>query len=319
MTLRIAVLDDYQKVAAAMADWRSIGDDAEVVFFDDHLADPNAVAARLAPFDVICIMRERTPIDAALIARLPQLKLLVTSGMRNAAVDTRALAARGIPFAGTGMLGGPTAELTWGLILALLRRIPVEDRGMRAGGWQATVGTGLEGKTLGVLGLGRLGGRVVRVGKAFTMDVIAWSPNLTAEKAAGQGARLVSKEQLFAQADVLTIHMVLSARSRGLVGAADISRMKESAILVNTSRGPLVDEAALIDALRRRRIAGAAIDVYDIEPLPADHPLRGLDNTVLTPHLGYVTAENYRQAYAEMVEDIVGWRAGEPVRMIAPG
>ncbi|MGE0719711.1 MAG: D-2-hydroxyacid dehydrogenase family protein [Alphaproteobacteria bacterium] len=314
--MRVAVLDDYQKVAASMADWSAIGADAEVVFFADHQADSAAVAARLADFDVVCIMRERTLFPRAVIERLPRLKLLVTTGMRNAAVDAAALAERGIAYRGTGMLGGPTAELTWGLILAMLRHLPQEDRGMRAGGWQTTVGVGLEGRTLGLVGLGRLGGRVARVAKAFEMDVIAWSTNLTAAKAAEGGARLVSKEELFARADVISIHLVLSARSRHLVGAADLARMKPSAYLVNTSRGPIVDEAALLAALRDRRIAGAAIDVYDVEPLPADHPVRGLDNVLLSPHLGYVTDNNYARAYPEIVEDIVAWRAGKAVRAI---
>ncbi len=319
MTLRIAVLDDYQQVAVKMADWAAIGSDAEVVAFADHQADEAAVASRLADFDVVCIMRERTPFPRSLVERLPRLKLLVTTGMRNASVDLAALAERGVTVCGTGAPGGPTAELTWGLILALMRQIPREDRAMRAGGWQTTIGQETAGRTLGVLGLGRLGAKVARIGQAFDMEVIAWSPNLTAARAAEAGARLVSKDELFAAADVVTIHVVLSARSRGLVAAADLARMKPTAYLVNTSRGPIVDEAALVETLKAGRIAGAGLDVYGTEPLPADHPFRGLDNTVLTPHLGYVTEGTYRQVYPETVEDIVAWRAGQPIRVLTAG
>ncbi|BBK38944.1 2-hydroxyacid dehydrogenase [Allostella sp. ATCC 35155] len=318
MTLRIAVLDDYQRVAETKADWRGIGPDAETVFFHDHLADEAAVAGRLADFDVVCIMRERTPFRRGLIERLPRLKLLVTTGMRNAAVDLPALAERGVTVCGTGAPGGPTAELTWGLILALMRQIPQEDRALRAGRWQLTVGQETAGRTLGVLGLGRLGAKVAKIGQAFDMNVIAWSPNLTAERAAAAGARLVGKAELFALADVVTIHVVLSDRSRGLVGAEDLARMKPTAYLVNTARGPIVDEAALAAALRDRRIAGAGLDVYGTEPLPPDHPFLGLDNTVLTPHLGYVTEGTYAQVYPETVEDILAWRAGRPIRVLAP-
>ncbi|BBK29763.1 lactate dehydrogenase-like 2-hydroxyacid dehydrogenase [Stella humosa] len=316
MTLRIAVLDDYQRVALQFADWSQAGADAEIVAFDDNLADEGAVAARLADFDVVCIMRERTPFRRALVERLPRLKLLVTTGMRNAAVDLAALAERGVTVCGTGAPGGPTAELTWGLILALMRQIPREDRAMRAGRWQETIGQETAGRTLGVLGLGRLGAKVAKIGQAFDMNVIAWSPNLTAERAAEAGVRLVSKEALFAEADVVTIHVVLSPRSRGLVGADDLARMKPTAYLVNTARGPIVDEAALIDALRQGRIAGAGIDVYGVEPIPADHPLLALDNTVLTPHLGYVTEGTYGQVYPETVEAIAAWRAGKPIRVL---
>ncbi|WP_374446665.1 D-2-hydroxyacid dehydrogenase family protein [Stella sp.] len=319
MTLRIAVLDDYQRVAEAKADWRLVGPDAETVFFHEHVADEGAVAQMLADFDVVCIMRERTPFRRGLVERLPRLKLLVTTGMRNAAVDLEALAERGVTVCGTGAPGGPTAELTWGLILALMRHIPREDRAMRAGRWQTTVGQETAGRTLGVLGLGRLGAKVARIGQAFDMKVIAWSPNLTEERAAAAGTRLVTKEELFAEADVVSIHVVLSGRSRGLVGAADLARMKPTAYLVNTARGPIVDEAALAAALRERRIAGAGLDVYGTEPLPADHPFLGLDNTVLTPHLGYVTEGTYAQVYPETVEDIAAWRAGKPIRVLTPG
>ena len=319
MTLRIAILDDYQQVALKMADWGAVGPDAEVVAFADHQADEGEVAARLADFDVVCIMRERTPFRRSLVERLPRLKLLVTTGMRNASVDLAALAERGVAVCGTGAPGGPTAELTWGLILALMRRIPHEDRGMRAGRWQTTVGQETAGRTLGVLGLGRLGAKVAQIGRAFDMKIVAWSPNLTAERAAAAGATLVPKDELFATADVVTIHIVLSDRSRGLVGAAELARMKPSAYLVNTSRGPIVDEAALVEALKAGRIAGAGLDVYGTEPLPADHPFRSLDNTVLTPHLGYVTEGTYAQVYPETVEDIAAWRAGKPIRVLTAG
>lgn len=318
MTLRIAVLDDYQRVAEGKADWRLAGPDAETVFFHDHVADEAAVAARLADFDVVCIMRERTPFRRGLVERLPRLRLLVTTGMRNAAVDLEALAGRGVTVCGTGAPGGPTAELAWGLILALMRQIPQEDRAMRAGRWQTTVGQETAGRTLGVLGLGRLGAKVAKIGQAFDMKVIAWSPNLTAERATAAGARLVTKAELFSEADVVSIHVVLSARSRGLVGAEDLARMKPTAYLVNTARGPIVDEAALAETLRARRIAGAGLDVYGTEPLPPDHPFLGLDNTVLTPHLGYVTEGTYAQVYPETVECIAAWRAGEPVRVLTP-
>lgn len=318
MTLRIAVLDDYQRVAEAKADWRLVGADAETVFFHEHVADEGAVAAMLADFDVVCIMRERTPFRRSLVERLPRLKLLVTTGMRNAAVDLEALAERGVTVCGTGAPGGPTAELTWGLILALMRRIPQEDRALREGRWQTTVGQETAGRTLGVLGLGRLGAKVAKIGQAFDMTVIAWSPNLTEERAAAAGVRLVTKDELFSEADVVSIHVVLSPRSRGLVGATDLARMKPTAYLVNTARGPIVDEAALAEALRARRIAGAGLDVYSTEPLPADHPFLGLDNTVLTPHLGYVTEGTYAQVYPETVEDIAAWRAGKPIRVLTP-
>ena len=318
MALRIAVLDDYQKVAKTMTDWSAVDAADEVVVFHDHVADPARLVERLKDFDVVCIMRERTPITAAVIEKLPRLKLLCTTGMRNASVDTKALAARQIPMCGTGGSVSATAELAWGLTLGLLRHIAPEDRGMRAGGWQTTVGRGVMGKTIGVLGLGKLGGMFAKVATAFGADVIAWSANLTAERAAAGGATLVTKDALFARSDVISIHLVLSDRSRGLVGAADLARMKPTALLINTSRGPIVDGAALIDALEKKRIAGAGLDVYDEEPLPASHKLRTLDNVLLTPHLGYVTEETFRAFYGETVENILAWKAGKPVRVIAP-
>ncbi|MGO8867233.1 MAG: D-2-hydroxyacid dehydrogenase family protein [Alphaproteobacteria bacterium] len=317
--MRAAILDDYQGVALASADWASLKPAVEATVFRDTRADVDEVAKRLADFEIVVAMRERTPFPKALLERLPKLRLLVTTGKRNASIDLKAAAAKGIVVCGTDMLPYPTAELTWGLILSLVRNIPREERNMRTGGWQTTVGVGLKGKTLGVFGLGNLGSQVARIGKAFGMEAIAWSQNLTAERAASVGAALVSKEELFRRADVVTIHLVLSERTRGAVAAAELALMKPSAYLVNTSRGPIVDTAALIAALERRRLAGAALDVYDSEPLPADHPLRKLDNVVLTPHLGYVTAENYRQAYGDAVEDIRAFLDGKPVRVLSAG
>ena len=315
----VAILDDYQGAALQLADWQSLHPQARISAVDTHIADFEALTTRLHGCDAVVAMRERTPFPAALFTRLPNLKLLVTSGMRNSAIDLEAASKHGVTVCGTDMLPYPTAELTWGLILAFARNIAREDRAMREGKWQTSIGTGLKGKTLGLLGLGRLGAQVAAIGKAFDMEIIAWSQNLTAEQAAAAGARLVDKETLFAAADIVSIHLVLGERTRGLVKAADLARMKPSAFLVNTSRGPIVDEQALIAALESRRIAGAAIDVYDHEPLPAEHPLRRAANTVLTPHLGYVTTENYRLAYGQAVEAIRAYLAGTPIRVIAPG
>ncbi len=317
--MRAAILDDYQGVALASADWASLKPTVEATVFRDTRADVDEVAKRLADFEIVVAMRERTPFPKALLERLPKLKLLVTTGKRNASIDLKAAAAKGIVVCGTDMLPYPTAELTWGLILSLVRNIPREERNMRTGGWQTTVGVGLKGKTLGVFGLGNLGSQVARIGKAFGMEAIASSQNLTAERAASVGASLVSKEELFRRADVVTIHLVLSERTRGAVAAAELALMKPSAYLVNSSRGPIIDTAALIAALERRRLAGAALDVYDSEPLPADHPLRKLDNVVLTPHLGYVTAEGFRLAYSHAVEDIRAFLDGKPVRVLSAG
>ncbi len=291
---RVAILDDYQETALRLADWASLHPQAEITAFNAHIAEREALAGRLHDCDAVVAMRERTAFPAALFERLPNLRLLVTAGMRNAAIDLAAAAARGVTVCGTDMLPYPTAELTWGLILGIARNLAHEDRAMREGKWQTTIGMGLKGKTLGLLGLGKLGAQVAAVGQAFGMTVIAWSQNLDAARAAAAGARLVDKATLFAEADVISIHLVLGERTRGLVGAADLARMKKTAFLVNTSRGPIVDETALVAALASQRIAGAAIDVYDEEPLPADHQLRRLANTVLSPHLGYVTEENYR-------------------------
>lgn len=313
---KIAVLDDYQGVATSYGDWSQLPADATVTVFHDHIADPHRVIDRLKPFDVVCLMRERTPLTRQIIEALPNLKFVCTTGARNASVDMEALKDRGIPMSGTRGSGNPTAELAWGLILGLLRHIPFEHAAMQRGAWQTTIGRGVAGKTLGLLGLGNLGSDVAKVGKAFGCELIAWSQNLTEEKAAAQGARLVSKEDLFRQADIVSISLVLSARSRGLVGAAELALMKPTALLINTSRGPIVDEQALLTALREKRIAGAGLDTYDIEPLPRSHPFRDLDNVVLTPHLGYVTEETYRLFYPQTIENIAGWLKGAPVRVV---
>jgi D-3-phosphoglycerate dehydrogenase len=315
---RIAVLDDYQHVALTMADWSRLPAECETVIFDRNLETEDEAAAALAGFDVVCLLRERMPAPASLIARLPDLKLIVVTGAHNRTLDLEAAKARGVTVSHTrgGDSQYATPELAWGLILSLMRHIPQEHQRMREGGWQETVGTALHGQVLSILGLGRLGTRMASIGRAFGMEVLAWSPNLTAERAAAAGAALVGKDELFERADVLTIHLVLGERSRGLVGAAELGRMKGTAVLVNTSRGPIVDEAALIAALQGRDIRGAGLDVYDQEPLPADHPLRRLDNVVLTPHLGYVTEGTYRTFYEDTVEAIAAWKAGSPVRML---
>jgi len=312
--MRIAVLDDYQDVARGLADWTGAG---EVEFFHDHLPRTEDLVERLKTFDVIVAMRERTPFPGALLGRLPKLRLLVTTGMRNRSIDLAAAKARGIVVCGTPGVSTTTAELTWGLVLALARQIPREDRELRTGRWQTSVGIGLAGKTLGILGLGSIGQQVARVGAAFGMKLIAWSQNLDPERARAAGARRVEKEQLFEESDVLTIHLVLSERTRGLVGARELSLMQPSALLVNTSRGPIVDEGALAEALKRGALAGAGIDVYGEEPVPREHPLLVAPNTVLTPHLGYVTRESYRAYYEGAVEAIRAWQGGAPVRVLS--
>jgi len=313
--MRIAILDDYQSVALKMADWDSLKPHAEAVAFHEYFGDQSELARRLQDFDCVVLMRERTPFRRNMIDGLPKLRLIIRLG-HNAAIDFDAAAERGITICGTTTLMNPTAELTWGLILSLTRKIPAEDAAMRQGRWQTTLGIGLAGRTLGVLGLGQLGSSVARIGQAFGMNVIAWSPNLTAARAAEYGVEHVSKDALFERSDVLSIHVVLSDRSRGVVGAADLARMKPTAYLVNTSRGPIVHERALIDTLQSRRIAGAALDVFDVEPLPAGHPFLKLDNVVLTPHIGYVTEENYRCNYGDAVEDIRAYLEGKPIRVI---
>jgi phosphoglycerate dehydrogenase-like enzyme len=304
---RIAVLDDYQNVALSMADWSVLDGRATVTVFNDHLTDIDAVVARLQPFDVVCVMRERTPMSRAIISRLPKLRLIASTGPQNAAIDLKATSERGIEVAHTGYWSDPTIELTWALILASCRNIAAENASFRAGGWQRFIGTDLKGKTLGVLGLGNIGGAVAKIGKAFGMEVITWSLNLTAERAAEAGAVLVSKEELFRQADIVTIHLVLSNRTRGFVSTKELALMKPSARLVNTSRGPIVVEADLLAALRGGKIAGAVLDVFDEEPLPADHPFRGLSNLLATPHIGYVSHDLYARFYQDTVENIRRW------------
>src|SRR5688500_1942200 len=313
---RIAVLDDYQSVAATFTDWSQVPEPIEVVDFSDHLADEDALVARLEPFDVVVAMRERTPFPRSLLSRLPNLKLLVTTGAKNASIDIAAAREHGITVCGTGAHPSGPVELTWALILAAARHLPQEDANVRKGGWQQTVGTDLAGATLGVVGVGRLGEKVARIGAAFGMDVVAWSQNLTDERAAEVGVRRVTKEELLSDADVVTIHLQLSDRTRGLISAAELARMKPTAILINTSRGPILDEPALVDALRSGRIAGAGLDVFDREPLPADHPLRSEPRAVLTPHLGYVTKATYEVFYRGAVEDVAAFLAGQPIREI---
>ena len=304
---RIAILDDYQNVALEMADWSPLAGRAAITVFNDHLSDFDEIVERLLPFDVVCVMRERTPLPRAVIERLPRLKLIASTGRRNAAIDIDAAAERGIVVAHTGYDAGSTVELTWALILASVRHVARENARLRASGWQDTVGDLLHGKTLGVLGLGNIGSEVARIGLAFGREVIAWSQNLTPERAQACGARRVAKEELFRNADIVTIHLVLSERTRGLVGATELRAMKPSARLINTSRGPIVDEAALIEVLREGRIAGAALDVFNVEPLPADHPFRSLDNVLATPHIGFVTRELYRTFYGDTVRNITRW------------
>ena len=323
--LKIAILDDYQGVALELADWSRLeAAGAEVTVFREHLGhDDVAVAAALEPFDAVVAMRERTPLRAERLALLPNLKLIVSTGRRNASIDLAAAAERGITVCHTGYLPSPAAELTWALIHAATRRLDAELGGGGAGwtddgGWQTTVGRGLEGRRLGVVGLGNLGSRVARVGLAFGMDVVAWSQNLTDERAAAVGVRRVEKEELFATSDIVTLHLVLSQRSRGIVGAQDLALLKHGAIVVNTSRGPLVDEAALLEELHAGRIGCAALDVYDVEPLPAGHALRTAPRTILTPHIGYVTKEQYEVFYRDAVEDIEAWAAGSPIRVMEP-
>jgi phosphoglycerate dehydrogenase-like enzyme len=316
---RVAILDDYQGVALQMADWSVLTPDCRVEVFRDHLTDVDAVANRLRDFEIVTCMRERTPFRRDLLERLPNLRLLVTTGMRNAAIDLQAATEQGVVVCGTaGGPESPPAELTWGLILALIRHIPHEDAATRGGRWGTTVGMSLEKKILGVLGLGRLGATVARVGVAFQMSVIAWSQNLTAEHAAQCGATLVTKDELFARSDIVTLHVQLSERTRGLVGAHELALMKPTAYLINTARGPIVDEAALVRALQSRAIAGAGLDVFDEEPLPPDHPLKQLDNTLLMPHAGYVTEEQYRVRYRHTVENIASYLKGVPLRVLNP-
>ncbi len=316
MEVQIAVIDDWQDVARDVVDWSVLDGIGEVTFEHDYPADNATLAKRLGKYSVICVMRERTRFDEDLLKRLPNLKLLVTGGMRNAALDMQAAAALGIRICGTDSYKHAAPELTWALIMAATRNLLNEANALRAGVWQQGLGGDLHGKTLGILGLGSIGQRVAQFGQVFGMRVIAWSENLTAERAHQAGVTYVSKQQLFEQADVLSVHLVLSDRSRGLVNAQALAWMKSTALLVNTARGPIVDEAALIKALQKQQLGGAALDVFDQEPLPALHPFRTLDNVLATPHVGYVSRQNYQQFFSQMIEDIQAWTAGSPVRLL---
>ncbi len=317
MTLRCAILDDYQNVALRLGDWRRLDDRLDIRVFTEPFATPDEAARALADFDIVCLMRERTPFPRAMFDALPRLRLLVTSGMRNAAIDMAAAADHGVTVCGTGYVGAPTAALAIGLMLELTRGIGFENARMKAGEpWQITLGRDVEGWTLGVIGLGKLGARVAAIASALGMKVIAWSQNLTRERCEAAGVGYVSKEELLRAADVVSIHLILSQRTRGLIGAADLALMKPTAYLINTARAAIVEEDALIEALRARRIAGAGLDVFWREPLPRDHALRALDNVVLTPHLGYVTEEGYRRFYTDMVDAIGAWMDGAPARVI---
>jgi phosphoglycerate dehydrogenase-like enzyme len=316
MAVQIAVIDDWQDVARNVVDWSLLDDIGQVTFVHDYPADNETLAQRLADFEVICVMRERTRFDADLLGRLPNLKLLLTGGMRNAALDFKAAAALGIQVCGTDSYKHAAPELTWALIMAATRNLVAEANALRAGQWQQSLGGDLHGKTLAILGLGSIGQRVAQFGQVFGMRVIAWSENLTAERAAEVGVSYVTKQELFEQADVLSVHLVLSERSRGIVDAQALDWMKPTALLVNTARGPIVDEAALIKALQKNHLAGAALDVFDEEPLPELHPFRTLDNVLATPHVGYVSRQNYQQFFSQMIEDIQAWAAGAPVRLL---
>jgi len=316
--IKAAILDDYQNVAMGMADWSPLAKDVEIKVFNKPFASREEAIKALQGFAVVVGMRERTPFPRAVIVALPDLKLLITTGAKNNSFDLKAAAERGVTVCGTGAVGSPTTGIAFGLILELTRRIGFENARMKAGEpWQVTIGQDLEGLTLGVLGLGKLGRRSAAVGKAFGMNVIAWSQNLTPEKAAEAGIAYASREKLFADADIVTIHYQLGPRSRGLITADDIGRMKKTAYLINTARAPIVDQQALIAALREKRIAGAGLDVFDVEPLPLDHPFRSMDNVVITPHLGYVSDQNYRKYFPDIVEDIRAWLDGKPVRVIS--
>ncbi|RON96539.1 hydroxyacid dehydrogenase [Pseudomonas fluorescens] len=316
MAVQIAVIDDWQDVARDVVDWSVLDSLGEVTFEHDYPADNATLAERLGRYEVICVMRERTRFDEDLLKRLPNLKLLVTGGMRNAALDMQAAARLGIKVCGTDSYKHAAPELTWALIMAATRNLVNEANALRAGHWQQGLGGDLHGKTLGILGLGSIGQRVAQFGQVFGMRVIAWSENLTAERAQQVGVTYVNKQELFEQVDVLSVHLVLSERTRGLVDAQALGWMKPTALLVNTARGPIVDEAALIKALQKQHIAGAALDVFEHEPLPDMHPFRTLDNVLATPHVGYVSRQNYEQFFSQMIEDIQGWAAGNPIRAL---
>jgi len=306
-TFAVAVLDDYQGLALQMADWAILDGRASVSVFKDHLADQDALVEQLSPFDIICVMRERTPLTRSIIERLPKLKLIASTGRKNASIDVAAATERGIEIANTGYTSTPTIELTWALILASARNIVRENTSLKNGGWQQSIGEDLSDKTLGVIGLGNIGSQVAKVAIAFGMNVVAWSQNLTSEAATANGATLVTKEQLLRESDFITIHMVLSDRSRNLIGTNEFAVMKKTARLINTSRGPIVNEKALLDAVAKQQIAGAAIDVFDVEPLPSDHPFRSAENILATPHIGYVSLATYRIFYGDTLTSISNW------------
>ncbi|MFP1901318.1 D-2-hydroxyacid dehydrogenase family protein [Lonsdalea quercina] len=314
--LKIAILDDYQGVALASADWSAVQSRANITVFRDHLADESALIARLRPFDALCVMRERTPLTARLLARLPNLKFIVSTSARNASIDIAAARAQGITVSATQGRGNGAPELTWALLLAAARHLPAECASLRSGGWQVGIGADLEGSTLGILGLGKIGARVAAIGRAFGMNVMAWSQNLTPEAAQAAGVTWVDKATLLRESDWLSLHLVLSERTRGIIGASDLALMKPTAWLINTSRGPLVDEAALIEALSQQTLAGAALDVFSSEPLPDNHPFRTLNNVIATPHIGFVTHHTYRVFYEETVQNLQAWLDGSPTRVM---
>jgi phosphoglycerate dehydrogenase-like enzyme len=314
---RCAILDDYQNVALQSADWSKVAGDLDIKVFNQHIAGQDAVIKALQGFEIICAMRERTAFPRDVIEKLPDLKLLITTGMRNASIDVSAAKARNVVVCGTPAVGNPTSGIAIGLMLELTRRIGYENARMKAGvPWQSTIGLDLEGLTLGVVGLGKLGTRTARIALAFGMKVIAWSQNLSPEKCKEADVDYAPKDELFRQSDIITIHLILSPRTRGLIGANELGLMKSTAYIINTSRGPIIEEPALLTALRERKIAGAGLDVFDVEPLPTDHPLRKMDNVVLTPHLGYVAIQNYRAYFAGVVDDIRAFLDGRPVRVL---
>ena len=314
--MKIAVLDDYQGVALSFADWSPVQARAEVTVLREHIGATEALIERLLPFDAVCIMRERTRLSRAILERLPNLKFIGSTAPRNAAIDLDAAKARGITVCSTGYTSNGAMELTWALILAAARNLPAEFASVQRGGWQTSIGRDLQGSTIGIMGLGRIGQRIAAVARAFGMEVVAWSQNLTREAAESAGAELVDKEGLLRRADFLSLHLILSGRTTGIVGAAELALMKPTAWLVNTARGPLVDEAALLAALERRAIAGAALDVFDTEPLPLAHPLRSMPNVLLTPHVGYVTSNTYAIFFRDTVENLLAWLDGAPIRVM---
>jgi phosphoglycerate dehydrogenase-like enzyme len=314
--MKLAILDDYLSVALKVADWSAIEQHAKISVFTEHLADEDQVVQALADFDIVIVMRERTRFPTSLLTKLPKLRLLVTTGLRNQAISMETARECGIDVCGTNLLGYPAFEHTWALILALVKKIPLENNSMHEGGWQKGFAGGLRGKTLGILGLGKLGSQVAKVGQAFGMETISWSQNLTEARAEDCGVAKVGKDELLSLSDIVTIHLVMSDRTRGLIGARELNLMKSSAYLVNTSRGPIIDETALVDALQREVIRGAGIDVFSVEPLPVDHSLRGLDNAVLTGHTGYVTQENFTLGYREAAEDVLAWFSGSTIRLL---